>query len=560
MSDLFIILGIVAAFLIGGVAIYNKLQERSYRKRSEEAFRQRHDDVLMGEVGERRIEPKLEVPQPPQEQQHADPDRPWASTLPDAPIYELPGEKIEEEYAPTAPPPEPEEAPRAARGTLYEPRTSIPPGSLREPRTSQPTAKLYEREERSPPLAEKPRGAALLSEQPSSPAGSLREPKTSTPPPTPGETRRPAASTSRETTSVPPGSLRESAKTSVPPSTLRESAKTSVPPGSLRESTKPQVPPESLRGTRPAAPTKSHQPAFAAAANAAEQRSVPPAVAPSPAKRQEFDPPHPSLDYVAKIELNKPLPASAFAQLVAQTRELGKPVRFAGLNALTGSLEALDPSNPTMYKEVTAGLQMADRSGPATDVQIGRFADMLRRAATGLRGRATCPPLHQALASAIELDQFCADVDVTIGLNIVARRNQPFAASRLAQLAEALGFRLAPNGNFEFTDEDGNVIFSLCDQDGAGFSGGRIDGMSTKGVTLLLDVPRVADGLSAFETMITLANDLCEPLGGALVDDNGKPLSERGIENIRAQLRDIYDKMQARQISAGSARARRLFS
>jgi hypothetical protein len=277
-------------------------------------------------------------------------------------------------------------------------------------------------------------------------------------------------------------------------------------------------------------------------------------------KRTEFDPPHSSLDYVAKIELEKPLPSIAFSQLIAQTRELGKPVRFAGLNSLTGALEQLSASNPTTYKEVSAGLQMADRSGPATDVQIARFGDILRRAATGLRARAICPPLHQALASAIELDQFCADVDVTIGLNIVARRDQPFAASRLAQLAEALGFRLALNGNFEFCDESGTPIFTLCDQDGAAFSGGRINGMSTKGVTLLLDVPRVADGVAAFETMISLANDLCEPMGGVVVDDNGRTLSERGIENIRVQLREIYDKMKARQIDAGSARARRLFS
>jgi FtsZ-interacting cell division protein ZipA len=273
---------------------------------------------------------------------------------------------------------------------------------------------------------------------------------------------------------------------------------------------------------------------------------------------QEFDPPHPSLDYVARIQLEKPLPASAFSLLVAQTRNLSKQVRFAGLNSASGHWEELRAS--ATYKELSAGLQLADRSGPASDADVSRFSEMVRRAAASVKAHALCPPLHQALASAIELDQFCADVDVTIGLNIIARRNQPFAASRLAALAEAIGFKLASNGNFEFHAEDGSLVFSLCDHEGAPFTGGRINGMSTHGVTLLLDVPRVAEGLPAFDTMVALANDLCEPLDGVLVDDNGKPLNERGIENIRTQLRDIYDKMQARQISAGSPRARRLFS
>ncbi|HET6756354.1 MAG TPA: cell division protein ZipA C-terminal FtsZ-binding domain-containing protein [Burkholderiales bacterium] len=513
MNDLFVILGIVAVLLIGGVAIYNKIQERKYRRRSDEAFHHRHDDVLLSEEratgsGD-RIEPQLtdvvSDGNPPASKNEAqrELDRPWVSTLPEPTEWE-PSAEGGEAAKSSADDDSLDPLPSA---TLYEPRTTAPPGSVREPRAPQP--RLYER-----PAA----GDRRSQHEPRSsiPPGRLRDPNA---PPTP---RSPAGDEPRS--SIPPGRLRDP---TVPPRAPAAS-RSSIPPGSLRE---PVAPREQVQDDRP-------------------RQKIPAA--------KEFDLPHPSLDYVVRIQLDRPHPASALSPLVAHLRQLKKPVRIAGLNSASGKWEELRGS--ASYKELSVGLQLADRSGPASDTDISRFSEMLRRAAGSLKARAHCPPLHQALANAIELDQFCADVDVTIGLNIIARRSQPFAVSRVAALAEAIGFTLAANGNFEFNAEDGSVVFSLCDQEGAAFTGGRMNGVSTRGVTLLLDVPRVAEGLPAFEAMVTLANDLCEPLDGVLVDDNGKPLNERGIENIRAQLRDIYDRMQARQISAGSARARRLFS
>lgn len=528
MNDLFILLGIAAALLIGGVAVFNKIQERKYRRRSDEAFLQRHDDVLLNEksAGERdeRIEPELGVEDarldaPERENKAAkEPQRPWLTTLPEAPALE-PEDERGQGMASNAHENEDPETVRAPSGRLYEPRGAPPPGSLREP---PPLPKLYERGSRENGARAPSAGAHSSHMREPAPAPSPREPRKSIPPGSLHETRK----------STPPGSLPET-RTSVPANSLHE-PRTSIPPGVSREP-RASAPPGSLLES------------------AREVHAKPGAKA-----AKEFDPPHPSLDFVARIHPERPLPPSAFSQLLSQTRDLSKPVRFAGLNAKSGSWEELQGN--ASYKELCAGLQLADRSGPASDADISRFCEILRRAAAGMKARALCPPLHQALASAIELDQFCADVDVTIGLNIVARHNQPFAVSRLAQLAEAIGFKLAPNGNFEFNDENGSVVFSLCDQEGVSFTGDRINGMSTRGITLLLDVPRVAEGMPAFDTMLALANDLCEPLEGVLVDDNGKPLNERGIENIRTQLRDIYGKMHARQISAGSARARRLFS
>jgi FtsZ-interacting cell division protein ZipA len=57
-----------------------------------------------------------------------------------------------------------------------------------------------------------------------------------------------------------------------------------------------------------------------------------------------------------------------------------------------------------------------------------------------------------------------------------------------------------------------------------------------------------------------LAKQMASSLGGQVVDDNRRPLSDAGIARIKQQLADIYAQMEARQIKSGSVRALRLFS
>ena len=84
--------------------------------------------------------------------------------------------------------------------------------------------------------------------------------------------------------------------------------------------------------------------------------------------------------------------------------------------------------------------------------------------------------------------------------------------------------------------------------------------ISTSGVTLLLDVPRVADPQRALSLMLESAAALAQALGGSVVDDNRKPLTDVSLQAIQHQLRSIQQKMEARGMTPGSGRALRLFS
>ena len=104
------------------------------------------------------------------------------------------------------------------------------------------------------------------------------------------------------------------------------------------------------------------------------------------------------------------------------------------------------------------------------------------------------------------------------------------------------------------------TLFTLDNHQPAPFLPERLKGLTTQGITLMLDVPRVADGPAVLDRMLDIARDLAAALGGRLVDDNRAALSDAGIARIREQLQSINAALAARDIAAGGERALRLFS
>ncbi|MDB5811582.1 MAG: ZipA FtsZ-binding region protein, partial [Betaproteobacteria bacterium] len=120
--------------------------------------------------------------------------------------------------------------------------------------------------------------------------------------------------------------------------------------------------------------------------------------------------------------------------------------------------------------------------------------------------------------------------------------------------------RLESDGVFYLRNDIGNTIYSLDNHEPMPFVPEQIKVLMTSGVTFLLDVPCVAEGMSAFEGMLATARAFASTLDGTLVDDNKNALTDEAIDKIRRQLAGILAKMEAGQIPAGGARALRLFS
>ncbi|HEY0824208.1 MAG TPA: cell division protein ZipA C-terminal FtsZ-binding domain-containing protein, partial [Ramlibacter sp.] len=79
-------------------------------------------------------------------------------------------------------------------------------------------------------------------------------------------------------------------------------------------------------------------------------------------------------------------------------------------------------------------------------------------------------------------------------------------------------------------------------------------------VTLSLDVPHVPRSEQPFVRMRDAAIALAASMDGLITDDNGQVIPAEALDTIGADLEQLYDVLDARDLSAGSAQARRLFS
>ena len=268
----------------------------------------------------------------------------------------------------------------------------------------------------------------------------------------------------------------------------------------------------------------------------------------------------PAIDYIAAIDASEPISAAGLAELHTKAAAGGKRFRVMGFNAELGEWEEAGRLSGGRYSHLRLAVQLLSRKGIVDITALTTIADAVRECAARFSASAHVPDIHTAVVSARDLDAYCAEVDVAIGVNVVPPAGASFAGTRIRSLAEAAGFKLEPDGVFHYRDEARRTLFTLDNHEPAPFLPEQIKHLTTSGVTLLLDVPRVADGYAALDTMLRTGAQLAEGLGGQLVDDNRVPLSERSIGAIQQQLQVIHAKMEARGMAPGSERALRLFS
>jgi len=268
----------------------------------------------------------------------------------------------------------------------------------------------------------------------------------------------------------------------------------------------------------------------------------------------------PALDFVARIDADAPIANTLVGEMLSRIAVCGKPIRAAGFNPDTGEWEDLGGVRGDRYARLCLGLQLVDRKGPAGPAQLAAFCDAIRGCADKVSAAITLPDREAALKLAQELDSFCAEVDVAIGINIVAPQGATFSGTKIRALAEAAGFKLEPEGVFHFRNDARQTLFTLDNHEPAPFLPEQVKSLTTSGITLLLDVPRIAGGLTVLDRMIEIGTSFAAALGGQLVDDNRAALTGPGIAKIKRQVAALYAQMEARGMQAGSERALRLFS
>ena len=221
-----------------------------------------------------------------------------------------------------------------------------------------------------------------------------------------------------------------------------------------------------------------------------------------------------------------------------------------GLNADQDAPEDWEVINPECsYLEIQLAIQLASRRGAIGVLELSDFCSRAQALAETLGSQIDMPSVNTMLESAKELDVMAADSDIQLSINVLFDESCPWG--NFDALMRQRSFRLARNGRqYEFYS-NGILIFNSAELD---------PNSPVSQLTLLLEVPLVAQEERAFERMLGEGVEIAQAAHGRLVDDNGINLSEAAVVSIRQHLDILYANLEKSGVPAGSSTASRLFS
>jgi FtsZ-interacting cell division protein ZipA len=265
-------------------------------------------------------------------------------------------------------------------------------------------------------------------------------------------------------------------------------------------------------------------------------------------------------DFIIELRLAEPSPASVLDGLWQRKFDFGKPVQVCGLTLNSPRWERAIAEGQTLYARFHIALQLVDRGGAISATKLADFRDLVLGVAANIKADVSVPDVPQTHQRAVELDAFCAEVDQMVGVNLVVPGERLLSGSRIAEAASLQGMTLEADGAFHLLGAQGHSLFSLINQDNQPFQHHTLATHTTRGLTLLLDVPRVETPAAQFDRMLGVARGLARELQLNLVDDHRVVLSETGLARIREQIAVVEAQMCDNGIAPGSTQARRLFS
>lgn len=266
------------------------------------------------------------------------------------------------------------------------------------------------------------------------------------------------------------------------------------------------------------------------------------------------------IDAMAPVMLDSVVSGEAALAAMPSTRRVGsKPFGLEGLSVATGEWET--PVMGHRYSAFQCGVQLANRTGALNQIEYSEFVIKTQAFADAIGGEPEFAEMLDEVARARELDQFASGHDAQLSFTLRANHTA-WSPGYVQQSAARLGFVAG--------SMPGRMVLPASQSGLAPILGLSFDAMAAlaedpeqtalRELTLSLDVPQVQRSEQPFARMCEAATALAASMDGAIIDDNGNPIRPEAMEVIHTELEQLYDTLDARDLSAGSVLGRRLFS
>lgn len=266
------------------------------------------------------------------------------------------------------------------------------------------------------------------------------------------------------------------------------------------------------------------------------------------------------IDALAAIEVDLPVSGDAALAALPSTRRVGtKLFSVEGFVQDTGQWEVLTPGR--RYSAFQAGVQLVNRVGALNNIEFSEFVVKTQAFADAVGGSVNFSDMIEEVTRARELDQFASVHDAQLSFTLCAR----FAAwspGYIHQHAAQLGFvpgSIPGRMVLPAAVQGLPPVLSLSFDTHAAMAEDP-DQSAIRSFALSLDVPQTSREEQPYAHLRDAALTLSAQMDGVVTDGAGQVLSEATLDQIGADLQQLYDALDARELSAGSSQARRLFS
>lgn len=265
------------------------------------------------------------------------------------------------------------------------------------------------------------------------------------------------------------------------------------------------------------------------------------------------------IDVIALIVVESVVSGEAALAAMPSTRRAGsKPFGVEGLSVAHGMWEF--PAIGQRYSAFQCGVQLANRLGALNQIEYSEFVMKAQTFADSINAEPEFPEMLDEVARARELDQFASAHDAQISFTLRAV-NTAWSPGYVQQHAARLGFVAGsmPGRMVLPASQQGAHILGLSFDTHAAMSEDPEE-TALREVSLSLDVPQVLRSERPFVRLREAAIALAASMEGTIIDDNANPINLNAMDVIGSELETLYDTLDARDLSAGSVLAKRLFS